>query len=301
VVVKTQKVGICLVFVVYDGKYVEENLVFVGGIKMFLQPSPPLVSLVCPTYNRSRYLCTAIRCFTQQTYPSVELIIVDDSEEFATTAIPADGRIRYMRLDKRTPTGTKRNIGAQAANGAIIANLDDDDWSSPHRIQDEVMRLLSTGKSVTGYNASILYDEATKGFYKIAGGPPYYASGSSQVYWKTWWEKHPYPDCSFGEDSVFSRTARLADELAVAEPGTMLVVRRHATNTSDVYLPKLPTVSSRDIATEFFNAMDNPQPTLAYMWEEHDCTDECQDDAYRQYSRPAIEYKVSQLPEVITR
>jgi glycosyltransferase involved in cell wall biosynthesis len=261
---------------------------------------PLKVSLVCPTYNRAKYLPTAIRCFTQQTYTPVELIIVDDSTE-GQNAIPADGRIRYIHLDKRTPTGTKRNIGAEAAEGDIIANLDDDDWSSPHRIEDEVQRLLKTGKAVTGYNASILYDEVTKGFYKIPGGPPYFASGSSQLYMRSWWDLHPYPDCSFGEDSVFSRTARLADELAIAEPGEMLIVRRHATNTSDVYLPKLPAVSSKDIATEFFAAIENPRPTLDYMWEKHDCTDECYDEFSRQVQKPCVEYKVDRLPEVQTR
>jgi glycosyltransferase involved in cell wall biosynthesis len=263
--------------------------------------SRPKVSLVCPTYNRSKYLPTAIRCFTQQTYAPIELIIVDDSEDLSTTYIPADGRIRHIRLDKRTPTGTKRNIGAEAATGDIIANLDDDDFSSPHRIEDEVQRLIKTGKAVTGYNASILFDEETRQLYKIPGGPPYFASGSSQCYWKVWWRGHHYPDCSFGEDSVFSRTARLADDLAIAEPGTMLVVRRHKNNTSDIYLPKLPKLSSRDIAPEFFAAIDNPQPTLEYMWAKHDCTDECQDDAQRQFARPVVEYKVDRLPEVATR
>jgi glycosyltransferase involved in cell wall biosynthesis len=252
-----------------------------------------------PTYNRARYVPIAIRCFTQQTYPNVELVIVDDGEELLS--IPAVSGIRYIKLDQKTPTGKKRNIGAEAAYGEIIANLDDDDWSSPHRIQDEVQRLLKTGKAVTGYNASVLYDEATGGFYKISGGPPYFASGSSQVYWRSWWEKHPYPECSFGEDSVFSRVARLADELAIADPGTMLVVRRHANNTSEVYLPKLPAVSSRDIAGEFFSATDNPQPNLEYMWAPHDCTDECQDDTQRQFLKPMIEYKTNYLPEIETR
>jgi glycosyltransferase involved in cell wall biosynthesis len=242
----------------------------------------------------------AIRCFTQQTYEPVELIIIDDSEQ-SGMALPADGRIRYVQLDKRTPTGTKRNIGAREATGDIIANLDDDDWSSPHRIEDEVQRLLKTGKAVTGYNASIIYDEATKGLYKIPGGPPYFASGSSQCYWKSWWEKHPYPDCSFGEDSVFSRTARLADQLAIAEPGEMLVVRRHASNTSEVYLPKLPRLTGRDISTEFFAAIDNPQPTLEYMWAAHDCTDECQDAVSRQRQAPVVDYRVDRLPEIATR
>src|SRR5260370_6871641 len=132
---------------------------------MFLQPNPPLVSLVCPTYNRVRYMPIVLRCFSQQTYPSLELIIVDDGTELLT--LPADGRIHHITLADRTPTGTKRNIGANHAKGDIVANLDDDDWSSPHRIEDEVLRLMKTAKPLTAYNASILYNNTTKNLYKL--------------------------------------------------------------------------------------------------------------------------------------
>jgi glycosyltransferase involved in cell wall biosynthesis len=260
--------------------------------------SHPLVSLVCPTYNRSNYLSTAIRCFNQQTYHHLELIIVDDSEDLSTTCIPAEGRIRHIRLNKRTATGTKRNIGADAANGDIIANLDDDDWSSPFRIEDQVQRLLKSGKAVTGYNVSIVYDEASRLFYSMPGGPPYFASGSSQCYWKSWWQWHQYPDVSFGEDSVFSRTARLADQLAIADPGRMMVIRRHANNTSPVQISKYPRVCPTDICPEFFRAIENPQQTLDYMWAAHTASLQ---DAQMQFQKPTVEYKVDRLPEVDVR
>jgi glycosyltransferase involved in cell wall biosynthesis len=261
--------------------------------------SHPKVSLVMPTRNRARYVPTAMRCFLQQTYPNKELIIVNDgTEEFP---IVDDPRIIYMNLSERTPTGTKRNIGAGNAQGDIIANWDDDDWHSPHKIEDEVQRLLKTGKSVTGYNASIIFEEATGLLYKIPGGPPYFASGSSQCYWKSYWQRNPYPDVSFGEDSVFSRTARLEDELAIAEPGKMLVVRQHGSNTAPVYLQKLPRLTSADISWEFFKAIKNPQPTLEYMYQPHECSDECRADAERQFAAAVVDYKVDSLPEVETR
>lgn len=251
-----------------------------------------------PTYNRGKYVPMAIRCFTQQSYPNMELIIVDDGTE--TLSIPADGRIQYIKLLNRTTTGEKRNIGARRASGQIIANWDDDDWSHPHRIADEVGRLLQTGKRVTGYNASIIYEEATGEFFKIQGGPPYFASGSSQCYWRTWWEQHPYPNCSFGEDSVFARTARLADQMAIAEPGQMMVIRRHSTNTSDVYIPNLKRVDPADISPEFFHAIPVEQ-TLNYMWEPHLCNEACRAVAIKQHNAPVVDYHVNNLPEVTIR
>jgi glycosyltransferase involved in cell wall biosynthesis len=259
----------------------------------------PLVSLVMPTYNRARYVPTAIRCFLQQTYLNVELIIVNDGAE----EIPVinDLRIVYMKLNQRTPTGTKRNLGAENARGEIIANMDDDDWSSPHRIEDEVQRLTRTGKAVTGYNATVVFDEATGLLYKNMGGPPYFASGTSQCYTKEWWKQHPFPDCSYGEDSVFARTARLADQLAVADPGHMMVARKHANNTDTVYLQRLKRLTLDDWPNEFLWAMADPRPTLDYMEQPHICTEDCRMDAERQFTASVIDYKVDSLPEVAIR
>jgi Glycosyl transferase family 2 len=259
---------------------------------------PLKVSFVCPTFNRPQYLPTAVRCFLQQDYGNKELIIVDDGTDRQDFS-QYDSRIRHIHLGSRTPTGTKRNIGAQAAFGDLIANLDDDDWSHPYRTTDEVRRLIKTGKAVTGYNASIMYDEMTKQIYKIPGGPPYFASGSSQMYMRSWWDLHPYPDCSFGEDSVFSRTARLADELAIAEPGKMLVVRRHATNTSEIYLPKLPRLQPEQISVEFWKTINSPLTMGMYVTEPPRL--ECQMEADSQFDSPVVDYRVDRLPEIATR
>lgn len=254
--------------------------------------SHPLVSLVMPTYNRARYTSIAVRCFLQQVYENKELIIVDDGTE--PLSLPNDSRIRHIKLDVRTSTGTKRNIGASIASGDIVANLDDDDWSHPYRLADQFQRLVKTDKAVTGYNASIIYDETTGFFHKIKGGAPYYASGSSQFYWKSWWAQHPYPDVTFGEDSVFSRIARLADQLAIAEPGKMMVVRQHPGNTAPVYLLKFPKLAEGDISPEFFKAIAN---TDEY---EYDNT-RCWEDAQEQFQTPVVNYKVDSLPEIETR
>jgi len=36
------------------------------------------VSIIIPTYNQSRLLCLAVESVLAQTYPAVELIVVDD-------------------------------------------------------------------------------------------------------------------------------------------------------------------------------------------------------------------------------
>ena len=116
------------------------------------------------------------------------MIIVDDGIEVRTTFDSFDRVIRYVRTHDRTPTGTKRNIGAEYANGDIIANWDDDDFSHAHRLEDQVHRLLKTGKAVTGYCATVRFDEASRVLYTGSNCPPYFVSGTSQCYLKAWWD-----------------------------------------------------------------------------------------------------------------
>jgi glycosyltransferase involved in cell wall biosynthesis len=262
--------------------------------------SLPTVSLVCPTYNRQQFLPVAIRSFLQQTYRPLELIFVDDSGDLSWTQ-NLDIPFVYVRLSKRTPTGTKRNMGADLATGDIIANWDDDDWSMAHRIQTQVVHLENSQKAVTGYNVTICYDEKTRGFYRNQGGPPYFASGTSQMYWKSWWREHPYPDVTFGEDSVFSRTARLKDQLAIFSPGKMLVARKHQANTDKVPLKWLKNVDSREIHTDFFRALESPSFSDTYLKEKHVCYQECHEELERDFAGQMIDYRVNWTPEIKTR
>lgn len=259
------------------------------------------ISCVMPTYNRARYVPIAIRCFLQQTYENRELIIVDDGDQ--EIPITSDPRIVYMKLNQRMPTGTKRNMGAENAEGEIIASWDDDDWSSAHRLEDQIQRLLKTRKAVTGYNVTIVYDEATGGLYRNCGGPPYFASGTSQMYLKSWWAKNPYPDVSYGEDSVFARAARLADELSIADPGKMLIARKHPANTDYVNLNRLQKLPAGYAPDEFYHMMRMAAPTSEYMRAAHNCDPGCAADVRRQAESPIVdaEYKVKWLPEVQTR
>lgn len=261
--------------------------------------SKPKVSLVMPTYNRLQYIPVAIRSFLQQTYLNIELIIVNDGEYLPR--LPLDSRILCINTNSKMSTGTKRNLGAEAATGDIIANLDDDDWSLAHRIETQVLHLENSQKAVTGYNVTVCYDEKSKNFYRNQGGPPYFASGTSQMYWKSWWKEHPYPDATMGEDSVFSRTARLADQLAIYPPGKMLVARKHQANTDVVPLKWLKRVDPSEIHTDFFRAIENPSFSDFYLTEKHICYGECRQELERDAWATVADYRVNYLPEIKTQ
>lgn len=99
----------------------------------------PLVSVVIATYNQAKYLGYTIESVLNQTYPNIELIVVDDGSTDSTPEVAArfGGRIAYIR-QANTERGAARNRGLAEARGEFIAFLDSDDIWLPDKIKNEV-------------------------------------------------------------------------------------------------------------------------------------------------------------------
>jgi len=101
--------------------------------------TPPLVSVVIPTYNRCDRLTGAIESVLQQTYAPLELIVIDDGSTDGTADLLkgyGDG-IRVIRQENRGVSGA-RNTGIRAAKGGLIALLDSDDQWLPKKLEHQV-------------------------------------------------------------------------------------------------------------------------------------------------------------------
>lgn len=110
--------------------------------------SPPLVSIIISTYNRSRLLPEAIESVLAQTYPSVELIVVDDGSTDDTPAVAAryGSRIHYIR-QKNAGVSIARNRGFSASQGEFVGFLDDDDVYFKDKVALQVAALLEHPES----------------------------------------------------------------------------------------------------------------------------------------------------------
>jgi glycosyltransferase involved in cell wall biosynthesis len=87
-------------------------------------------SVIVPTHNRIDLLQRAIRSVLNQVAIDFELIVVDDGSSDGTTAWLAtlkEPRLRVIRRDTPRGASAARNAGIQAAQGRLIAFLDDDD------------------------------------------------------------------------------------------------------------------------------------------------------------------------------
>jgi glycosyltransferase involved in cell wall biosynthesis len=95
----------------------------------------PLVSVIIPCYKQGHFLAGAIDSILGQTYPRVEVIVVDDGSPDDTPAVAAryGDRIRYIRKEN-AGISAARNTGILAARGEFILFLDSDDYLRPETL-----------------------------------------------------------------------------------------------------------------------------------------------------------------------
>jgi glycosyltransferase involved in cell wall biosynthesis len=103
----------------------------------------PLVSIVIPNFNYADFVGMAIRSALDQSYPAIEVIVVDDgSTDRSRRVIERFGeQIRPIFKANGGQTSTT-NVGWLAAKGEIVLFLDADDALSPNAVEKivEAMR-----------------------------------------------------------------------------------------------------------------------------------------------------------------
>lgn len=101
----------------------------------------PLVSVILPTYNRSRFLPDAFASIEQQTLQDWELILVDDGSTDDTASVVGEWQsripqpVKFFRQENRGAYGA-RNMGLDHAEGELVAFFDSDDLWLPHHLAD---------------------------------------------------------------------------------------------------------------------------------------------------------------------
>ena len=103
-------------------------------------PERPLVSAVLITRDRPDRLRAAVDSLREQTYPNLELVVVDGSRDSVESLVrrhAGDVPVTYLRDDGEGP-GAARNAGIDAATGEYVAFLDDDDRWLPEKTERQV-------------------------------------------------------------------------------------------------------------------------------------------------------------------
>ena len=214
-----------------------------------------LVSCLMPTLNRRRLIPMALQCFLAQDWPEKELIVIDDGDDHVGDMFADIADINYSWWAPRRTIGAKLNEGCKRAKGDILVRWDDDDWSAPGRISDQVARLLHSGKSVTGYHSLLFWDAARSHGSKYSGSTNY-ALGTSLCFQRKYWKSNPFRECSTGEDNAFIRPAQAGKAIASVDAAQMMVARIHAHSVSKRTGPtSWPTINKAEFPPAFFEAL----------------------------------------------
>lgn len=87
------------------------------------------VSVIMPCYNDGQYIREAIDSVKNQTYPNIEIVVIDDGSDDPKTCQILDelvGEVCLLKSKHLRPAGA-RNLGIQNATGKYILPLDSDD------------------------------------------------------------------------------------------------------------------------------------------------------------------------------
>jgi glycosyltransferase involved in cell wall biosynthesis len=112
------------------------------------------VTAIIPTFNRFKYLMNTIKSIKEQTYPNMEIIVVNDcstEKEYYEYNWEENG-VTILHLEENSKkifgfacAGYVRNKGIEKSSGKYLAFCDDDDIWFPRKIELQVNAMIETG------------------------------------------------------------------------------------------------------------------------------------------------------------
>ncbi len=116
----------------------------------------PLVSVIIRTQDKPDLLKEAISSVAQQTYPCIEVIVVNDGGTDIKSVISpfseAFFALRQIKLEENKGRAYAANIGLEAAKGDFIIFLDHDDLFDPDHIEHLVNALKENSSAGAAYS-----------------------------------------------------------------------------------------------------------------------------------------------------
>lgn len=118
-----------------------------------------------PAYNAVSTIARAIESVLAQTYPTLELIVVDDGSSDGTGLTVAgyarrDPRIQSFRNEGTKGVSASRNRGVRAARYDWIAFLDSDDYWLPDKLEAQMQVITADGSCGLCFTASSFINAA---------------------------------------------------------------------------------------------------------------------------------------------
>jgi len=207
-----------------------------------------LVSIVIPCYRGEKYLAQAIESCLAQTYPELEVIVVDDASpdrcaEIAQNYSQKDTRVRLIRRKRNGGVSRAFNTGFRAAKGAYYSRLAQDDLLLPTAMERMVAYLSDHPNVGLVYGEMLKVDHEGRPLERFPIFDPDKAlsEGNHVGLWVMWrrevWQKAGQFDPLFDTIEDYEFFCRVAKVSKIArlqgEPG--LLFRQHPQMGGVVY------------------------------------------------------------------
>lgn len=124
-----------------------------------------MISIVIPTYNRSKLIWKSIMSILKQTYKNFEIIVVDDNSNDNTESIIRsikDNRIIYLKHEKNMGANAARNTGINNARGEYIAFQDSDDEWLENKLEIQFNELINSKADIVACSFYKYFDNKVK-------------------------------------------------------------------------------------------------------------------------------------------
>jgi glycosyltransferase involved in cell wall biosynthesis len=179
----------------------------------------PLVSVLIPHYNQARFLGECVNSVWAQTYPNVEIVVVDDcSTEHDTAAVLAEleeqDDVTVLRLERNGGPSRARNRGLEHCSGRYVLPLDADNQLLPEAIEILVEQLSTAGEDVGFVYPKLQFFGNREDHYEP---PPY------NVY--TLFHGNFCDTCSLIDRQVFDAGLRYREEILLGHEDWEFVLR----------------------------------------------------------------------------
>ena len=124
-------------------------------------PEPARISVLLAT-RRPGHLAAALANVARQRYPRLELVLALHGPGFAADAVECamagfPHPVKLLRLDAGRPLGSVLNAAADAAGGALLAKMDDDDLYGPEHLWDVALAREYSGAALVGKFPATVY------------------------------------------------------------------------------------------------------------------------------------------------
>jgi hypothetical protein len=132
----------------------------------------PLVSVLIPHFNQAGFLAECVDSVQAQTYPNLEIVVVDDASTEATAIdglaeLESREGVRILRLDENRGPSRARNVGLESCSGRYILPVDSDNSLFPDAVEKLVRQLSAAGEEIGFVYPNIEYFGNREDYYEV--------------------------------------------------------------------------------------------------------------------------------------